>query len=134
MSLLTWHVRGRILVLDRPRILGILNVTPDSFSDGGKFFSADQAIDHATRMLEDGADILDIGGESTRPQGAVPVDAEEERRRVLPVVRAMRERFPECYLSVDTVKSDVAEAALAAGADIINDVSAFRLDTRMAAV
>ncbi|HEX6964377.1 MAG TPA: dihydropteroate synthase [Gemmatimonadaceae bacterium] len=130
----SWQVRGRVLALDRPRILGILNVTPDSFSDGGKFFSSELAVEHAARMLDEGADILDIGGESTRPQGAVPVEAEEELRRVLPVVRALRARYPACYLSVDTVKSTVAEAVLAEGADIINDVSAVRLDPRMAAV
>lgn len=129
-----WRVRGRALTLDRPRILGIVNVTPDSFSDGGKFFSPERAVEHAARMIEDGADVVDIGGESTRPQGAVPVEAGEERRRVLPVVRAIRERYPECYISVDTVKSEVAEAALAEGVDIINDVSAFRLDPRMAEV
>ena len=126
-----WHVRGRVLPLDRPRILGIVNVTPDSFSDGGSFFSADAAIAHAGTLLAEGADVLDIGGESTRPQGAKPVDAVEERRRVVPVVTELRRRHPDAFLSVDTVKAEVAEAVLDAGADIINDVSGFRLDPRM---
>ena len=126
-----WRVRGRVLALDRPRILGIVNVTPDSFSDGGSFFSPTAAVAHAEAMLAEGADVLDVGGESTRPQGATPVDATEERRRVVPVVAELRRRFPDAVLSVDTVKSAVAEAVLDAGADIINDVSAFRLDPRM---
>ena len=126
-----WRVRGRVLPLDRPRILGIVNVTPDSFSDGGLFLSADAALAHAERLLAEGADVLDIGGESTRPQGATPVDAEEERRRVLPIVAELRRRHPDALLSVDTVKADVAESVLDAGADIINDVSGFRLDPRM---
>jgi dihydropteroate synthase len=108
-----------------------VNVTPDSFSDGGAFFSADAAIAHCERLLAEGADVLDIGGESTRPQGATPVSAEEERRRVVPVVREARRRWPDSLLSVDTVKGDVAAAALDEGADIINDVSGLRLDPRV---
>jgi dihydropteroate synthase len=111
--------------------MGILNVTPDSFSDGGRFFSADDALDRAESLVGEGADIIDVGGESTRPQGATPVDADEEGRRVLPVIATIRRRFPETVVSVDTVKSDVAERALAEGASIVNDVSAFRLDARM---
>jgi dihydropteroate synthase len=111
--------------------MGILNVTPDSFSDGGRFFSPDEALVQADAMLAEGADIIDIGGESTRPQGAIPVDGAEERRRVIPVIAAVRQRFPDAIVSVDTVKSDVAECALAEGAAIVNDVSAFRLDPRM---
>ena len=126
-----WRVRERAVSLDRPRIRGIVNVTPDSFSDGGLFFGVDAAVAHAEAMLAEGADILDIGGESTRPQGARPVDAAEELRRVLPVVEALRRRHVGVLLSVDTVKADVADAVLDAGADIINDVSAFRLDPRM---
>ena len=114
-----------------PRVMGVVNVTPDSFSDGGLFFGVDAAAAHADQMLAEGADILDIGGESTRPQGARPVDADEERRRVLPVIEALRRNHPDVPLSVDTVKAEVAQAALDAGADIINDVSAFRLDPRM---
>ena len=127
------HARGAI-PLDRPVVMGILNVTPDSFSDGGRFFSADDALARAESLVAEGADIIDVGGESTRPQGATPVDAAEEARRVLPVIAGVRRRFPEMVVSVDTVKAEVAERALAEGADIVNDVSAFRLDERMAAV
>jgi dihydropteroate synthase len=114
--------------------MGILNVTPDSFSDGGRFFSVDDAVARAETILSEGGDIIDVGGESTRPQGATPVDVAEERRRVLPVVGAIVQRFPEAIVSVDTVKSGVAEGGLAEGAAIVNDVSAFRLDSRMADV
>jgi dihydropteroate synthase len=126
-----WRVRGRQLRLDHPVIFGILNVTPDSFSDGGLFFSVDDAVRQAERLVEEGADALDVGGESTRPQGATPVQAAEERRRVIPVVRELRGRFPSAVLSVDTVKAEVAAAALDEGADVINDVSGLRLDARM---
>ena len=129
-----WQLRGRVLEVDRPRILGIINVTPDSFSDGGNFFSTDAAVEHGERLLAEGADILDIGGESTRPQNAQPVDGTEEMRRVVPVVSALRARHPDAVLSVDTVKADVAQAALDAGADVVNDVSGFRLDMRMGQV
>jgi dihydropteroate synthase len=125
---------GRVISLDRPVVFGILNVTPDSFSDGGRYFSADAAVAHAERLLADGADGLDVGGESTRPGGAEPVDTAEEIRRVVPVVRELARRFPERPLSVDTTKSEVAAAALDAGATIVNDVSAFRLDPRMAQI
>jgi dihydropteroate synthase len=111
--------------------MGIVNVTPDSFSDGGQFFSTDDAVAHARRLREEGADILDVGGESTRPQGAVPVDALEELRRVIPVLRALHDAIPDVTLSIDTVKAEVAERAVDAGAHIVNDVSGFRLDPRM---
>jgi dihydropteroate synthase len=114
--------------------MGILNVTPDSFSDGGRFDDPERATAQAARMLAEGADLLDVGGESTRPQGAAPVSAAEERGRVLPAIRALLDRFPEAVVSVDTVKSEVADAALDAGARIVNDVSGFRLDPRMAGV
>jgi dihydropteroate synthase len=129
-----WQLRGRFLTLDRPLVMGIVNVTPDSFSDGGQFFSAGGALAHAARLLAEGADMLDIGGESTRPQGAEPVSASEELRRVLPVVRTLATERPDLVLSVDTVKASVAEAALAAGAHIVNDVSGLRLDPAMASV
>ncbi|HEU4641809.1 MAG TPA: dihydropteroate synthase [Gemmatimonadaceae bacterium] len=129
-----WHLKTRTLILDRPYVMGIVNVTPDSFSDGGAFFLADAAVEHAVRLVEEGADLLDVGGESTRPQGAVPVTVDEEIRRVLPVVRAIRERLPDVPVSVDTVKSEVAAAALGEGAEIINDVSAFRIDPAMGEV
>jgi len=128
-----WRVRDRALSLDRPRILGIVNVTPDSFSDGGLSFSPDSAIARAVELLAEGADALDIGGESTRP-GAEPVDVVEEQRRVIPVIEAIRRRVPEAVISVDTVKAATAESAVAAGADIVNDVSGHRLDPRMSAV
>ena len=129
-----WIARGRALRLDRPFVLGILNVTPDSFSDGGRFIVPTAALAHAERMVDEGADAIDIGGESTRPQGAEPVAAAEERARVIPTIERVRARFPDLPISVDTVKAEVAEQALAAGADIVNDVSAFRLDPRMGAV
>lgn len=109
--------------------MGIVNVTPDSFSDGGLFLDAGRAVAHGLELVEDGADILDVGGESTRP-GAEPVEAEEEIRRVLPVVRELRAATAS-LLSVDTTKFEVARAALDAGADIINDISAFNLDPRL---
>ena len=128
-----WRVRERTVALDRPIVMGILNITPDSFSDGGDFFSPDAALRGAARLLDEGADVLDVGGESTRPR-AEPISSEEELRRVVPVVRAIRDRFPDALLSVDTVKSIVARAVLDEGAHIINDVSATRLDGQMAAV
>ena len=128
---LSWRIRGRTLSLDRPLIMGIVNVTPDSFSDGGRFFSLDAAVSHGLQLYEEGADILDIGGESTRPQGAENVEEEEECRRVVPAFEALGRALPDAVLSIDTVKSAVARAALDAGAQIVNDVSAFRLDPRM---
>jgi len=110
-------------------IMGILNVTPDSFSDGGRFFSKDAAVAHGLRMVEQGAAIIDIGGESTRP-GAAPVDAEEELRRVLPVLRALRQKT-DALISIDTSKAFVARECLASGADIINDVTALTGDPEM---
>ncbi len=107
----------------KPLLMGILNVTPDSFSDGGHFSSLPDALQQAEKMLADGADMIDIGGESTRP-GAEPVAPDEQRRRVIPVIRAIKKAFPDCLLSIDTTSSDVAAAALDAGANIINDVSA----------
>jgi dihydropteroate synthase len=126
-----WQIKDRTLPLDRPLLMGVLNVTPDSFSDGGQFFSRDAAIEHAKRMRDEGADIIDVGGESTRPQGALPVDSGEELRRIIPVIEAIAESVPEVVLSIDTVKSEVARRALDAGARIVNDVSGFRLDPRM---
>ena len=117
----------------RPNVMGILNVTPDSFSDGGKFNSMDSAIKHAAEMLENGADIIDIGGESTRP-GSDSVDAETEKKRVVPVISEIKKQFPKAVISIDTVKSSVAEAAIDAGAEIINDVSGLTFDTEMASL
>ncbi len=108
---------------NRTRVMGILNVTPDSFSDGGLWNDPARAVARAAEMLAEGADILDVGGESTRP-GAAPVDPDEERRRVVPVIRAIRREFPRARVSVDTRRAAVAAAALDAGADLVNDVSA----------
>lgn len=110
----------------RTLIMGILNVTPDSFSDGGQFFSLDSALAHAEQMISEGADIIDVGGESTRP-GGEPVSAEDEIQRVVPVIEALAKRV-ETAISVDTTKSEVARAALDAGAAIVNDISALRFD------
>ena len=126
-----WRVRSRTLVLDRPLVMGILNLTPDSFSDGGRWLGTDRALAHAEQMLAEGADLLDLGGESTRP-GARPVAANEEAARVIPVLRALRQRHPDALLTVDTVKSATARAALDDGADAINDVSGLRLDAAIA--
>ncbi len=128
-----WRTASRDVVLDRPIIAGILNVTPDSFSDGGNFFSADLAIEHADRMVRDGADIIDVGGESTRP-GATVVEEAEEIRRVVPVIHEIRKKYPAVFISIDTTKAGVARAAIEAGAEIVNDVSAMRLDSDMPGV
>ncbi len=117
----------------RTYIMGILNVTPDSFSDGGQFMDVERAIAHAREMLAEGADIIDIGGESTRP-GHIPVDAEEEIRRVVPVIEAVRREFPGVPISIDTYKASVAEAAVKAGANMINDVWGLLHDPDLAAV
>lgn len=111
------------------RIMGILNVTPDSFSDGGNFHSVDKAVQHATELIEAGADILDVGGESTRPY-AEPVSLEDELARTVPVIKAVRE-LHSTPISIDTTKAEVARQALAAGADIINDISALKHDPEM---
>lgn len=129
-----WRHATGILALDRPRVVGIVNVTPDSFSDGGTLRTLDDARRHVDRLVDEGADVLDIGGESTRPQGATVVPVDEELRRVIPVVEAARLAHPSLPISVDTVKSGVAREAIRAGASIVNDVSAFRLDAEMAGV
>lgn len=128
-----WTCGTRTLALtERPVIMGIVNVTPDSFSDGGLFFDADAAVAHGLALLEAGADIVDVGGESTRP-GAPAVAADEELRRVLPVIRRLA-AHPGALISVDTSKATVARAALQAGAAVINDVSACTDDPAMVAV
>ncbi len=119
--------------LDRPRILGIVNLTPDSFFDGGLHAGVAAAVAHAEQLLAEGADILDLGGESTRP-GARSVPAAEELARVLPVVRELVRRFPDVPLSIDTVKAEVAQATIAEGAAIVNDVAALRLDPELPGV
>lgn len=130
---IVWPTARGVIQLDRPVIFGILNITPDSFSDGGKFIAADAAVAHADQLLADGADVFDVGGESTRP-GSDSVPVADELARVLPVVEALNRRHPTVPISVDTVKAEVAAAVLGAGAAIINDVSAFRLDPAMAGI
>lgn len=129
-----WQTARGAIPLDHPVILGILNVTPDSFSDGGRFTGADAALAHADALRRDGAGVVDVGGESTRPGRAETVPVGEELRRVVPVVEALAREHPDLMISVDTVKSAVAEAAIAAGAAIVNDVTAFRHDPAIAAV
>ncbi len=120
-----WEAEGRIIIDDDvPKVMGIVNATPDSFSDGGQWASADAAIAHGLKLVEEGADILDIGGESTRP-GAEIVAVDEELRRVIPVVEALASRT-QAPISIDTTKPEVARRAIEAGASIINDVSALR--------
>jgi dihydropteroate synthase len=150
-----WNLGSRSLELGkRTLIMGIVNVTPDSFSDGGQFLDRDQAVAHAERLLDEGADIVDIGGESTRPgarvdaggptaepknaavaaikRNAPAVSVEDELKRVLPVIVELKRKHPAAVLSVDTYKADVARPAVGAGAEIVNDVSGFRWDARMA--
>src|SRR5213082_3823025 len=125
-----WKVRDRVFNVSRQGlVMGALNVTPDSFSDGGNFFELEKAVEQGVRMAAEGADIIDIGGESTRP-GAEPVSAKEELKRVLPVIEELRAKI-DISVSIDTSKSEVASAALDAGASIINDVTAGRGDEKM---
>jgi len=116
-----------------PKIMGIVNVTPDSFSDGGLYYDASRAIEHALQLLDDGADILDIGGESSRP-GAAEIPASQELRRVIPVIEGIRAANAHAQISIDTVKYEVAEAAMRAGARIINDISGLSVDPRLASL
>ena len=130
---MTWRTNRRTFDLTkRGVIMGVINVTPDSFSDGGNFASVHAAVDHGLRLVDEGAEILDIGGESTRP-GAAPVSADEELRRVIPVMEGLAAKTTAA-LSIDTSKASVARAAVAAGAEIINDVTALRGDDDMARV
>ncbi|MDD2900024.1 MAG: dihydropteroate synthase [Desulfuromonadaceae bacterium] len=127
-----WKTSRRSLALQHPLIMGILNVTPDSFFDGGKCSDTDRAVEKALEMEAEGADIIDIGGESTRP-GAVPVSCEDELGRILPVIERLAGTL-SCAISVDTWKSTVAGTSLSAGAEIVNDISGFTFDPQMAAV
>ena len=125
-----WRVgTTQLKAVEHPLLMGIVNVTPDSFSDGGSFIHVDSAVEHALRLVEEGADILDIGGESTRP-GAEPVPADQELSRVIPVIERLRDRIP-IPVSIDTYKAAVAEAAIAAGAAIVNDISGLTFDPDM---
>jgi dihydropteroate synthase len=143
-AIFQWKIGSRVLELGRHTlIMGIVNVTPDSFSDGGNYIDASKAVAHAEKLLDEGATIVDVGGESTRP-GAVtdakgvavseqgPVSEEEEKRRVLPVIRDLKKRRPQAVISVDTYKSGVARAAVGEGAEVVNDISGFRWDAKMA--
>jgi dihydropteroate synthase len=126
-----WRARDRLLTFERQaQLMAVLNITPDSFSDGGSFLEPDHAVDQASRLVDEGAAILDVGGESTRP-GSDPVPLEEELRRVIPVIRRLRREFPEVVLSIDTYKAETARQAVVAGADIINDITALRGDPLM---
>jgi len=128
----SWQTSRRTLGLDRTFVMAILNITPDSFSDGGQYLSVAEALERAETMIAEGADLIDIGGESTRP-GSVRVTSHDEIERIRPAVTAIRERF-DIPISVDTSKAEVAEAALQAGAEIINDISGLRFDERIAEV
>ena len=131
-AIFQWNVGARVLELGRRTlIMGVVNVTPDSFSDGGLHIDAEKAVVYAEQLLNEGAAIIDVGGESTRP-GALAVSEEEERRRVLPVVRDLKRRRPDAVVSIDTYKASVARAAVEFGAEVVNDVSGFRWDPKMA--
>jgi dihydropteroate synthase len=141
-----WNIGSRVLPLGkRTLVMGIVNVTPDSFSDGGQFLDPEKALAHALRLLDEGADIIDIGGESTRPGAKVAtsgaekkgdairtVTEKQELDRVIPVIKQLKQKRPDAVVSVDTYKANVARAAVEAGAEIVNDVSAFRWDPKMA--
>ena len=142
----SWNIGARCLDLgERTLIMGVVNVTPDSFSDGGLYFEPKRAVEHALKLLDEGADVVDIGGESTRPGAAVaaegetmgnpakvPVSEDEEMRRVLPVVSELNHARPNAIVSIDTYKANVARAAVEAGAEIVNDISGFSWDPKMA--
>ena len=122
--------QGKKHIFDRPVLMGILNVTPDSFSDGGRYNQMDDALHHCETLLTDGADIIDIGGCSTRPNNAIATE-QEELERVVPVLKAIRKVFPETLISIDTFRKNVAEACMSEGADIINDISGGLFDKEM---
>ena len=122
--------QNKSIVFDRPALMGILNVTPDSFSDGGRYNEMDHALQHCEQMLSEGADIIDIGGCSTRPNNAIATE-NEEMERVIPILKTVRKHFPEALVSIDTFRKNVAEACVAEGADIINDISGGLFDTEM---
>ena len=131
----TWQLRSRRLGLgERTLVMGVVNVTPDSFSDGGQFQDPGIALAHALSLLDEGADIVDVGGESTRPGKKEKITAQQELDRVMPVIEGIRKARPDAIISVDTYRSGTALAAIEAGAEIINDVSALRWDTAMSLV
>ena len=122
--------RNKTLLFDRPALMGILNVTPDSFSDGGRYNQMDEALQHCEQMIADGADFIDIGGCSTRPNNAIATES-EEMERVIPILEAIRKAFPEVLVSIDTFRKNVAEACMDLGADLINDISGGLFDDEM---
>jgi dihydropteroate synthase len=128
-AIFEWNIGSRVLELGRRTlIMGVVNVTPDSFSDGGLYIDAEKAVVRSEQLLDEGATIIDVGGESTRPGASETVSEEEERRRVLPVIRDLKRRRPDAVISVDTYKANVARAAVDVGAQVVNDVSGFRWD------
>jgi dihydropteroate synthase len=132
MNQFTWKLKNRTLAITRPLVMGIVNVTPDSFSDGGRFLATEAAVAHGLQQIREGADLLDIGGESTRP-GSIPVAPDEELRRVLPVISELA-RQTQIPISIDTSKAEVARRCLEAGASIVNDVTALIGDPAMPSV
>ncbi len=130
-NLPVYRIRDRVFDFEKEKyVMGILNVTPDSFSDGGMFNNVEKALKHTEEMIEQGADFIDIGGESTRP-GAEKVSEEEEKRRVIPAIKEIRNNFPNIPISIDTYKANVAKEAIKSGADIINDISGLQFDKQM---
>ncbi len=129
-SNITWNLKGRLFTLDRPHVMGILNLTPDSFYSASRVSEEPEVLALASKMVSQGADLLDLGGYSTRP-GAIPVDEAEELQRVIPSIRLLAQKFPNVPLSVDTFRSNVARKAIEAGASIVNDVSGGEMDPRM---
>ncbi len=122
--------RNKTFIFDRPAIMGILNVTPDSFSDGGRYNLMDNALQHCEQMISNGADFIDIGGCSTRPNNAIATE-QEELERVIPILKAIRKAFPEALISIDTFRKNVAEACMSEGVDLINDISGGLFDAEM---
>ena len=129
-GMLKIKIHNKTLLFDRPALMGILNVTPDSFSDGGRYNQMDKALQHCEQMISDGADFIDIGGCSTRPNNAIATES-EEMERVIPILTTIREAFPETLISIDTFRKKVAEACMNEGADLINDISGGLFDEEM---
>lgn len=130
MSFPSYSLNGLEINFDQPKIMGILNVTPDSFSDGGKYYSANDAVEHALNMIDDGADFIDVGGESTRP-GSEAVSLDVELNRTIPVIKQIKSLRKDILISIDTTKSEVAKQALDNGASVINDISGLTNDEKM---
>ena len=128
--MLQLNLGNNALIFDRPAVMGILNVTPDSFSDGGRYNQMDMALQHCEQMLAEGADFIDIGGCSTRPNNAIATE-QEEMERVVPILKVIKTAFPDAMISIDTFRKNVAEACMAEGADVINDISGGLFDTEM---